>query len=144
MPVKGFLAFRSKYWISIFVLFFLFVPVGCGSGTTGNGSGPTWQYAPMGDSLAAGALAQEGYVPRYATYVNDDTGSNVTTLNMGIPGWQSGDLLNALNIHRANNRLCLGCEASVFLRQSRPSSVQMSRRQSEGTAGYPCRRTFLP
>ena len=96
MPEKGFLAFKSKCWISVFVLFFLFVPVGCGSGTTGNGSGPTWQYAPMGDSLAAGALAQEGYVPRYATYVNTDTGSNVTTLNMGIPGWQSGDLLNAL------------------------------------------------
>jgi len=50
----------------------------------------------MGDSLAAGALAQEGYVPRYATYVNTDTGSKVTTLNMGIPGWHSGDLLNAL------------------------------------------------
>ena len=96
MPAKGVQAFRSKYWISIFVLFFLFVPVGCGSGTTGNGSGPTWQYAPMGDSLAAGALAQEGYVPRYATYVNTDTGSNVTTLNIGIPGWRSGDLLNAL------------------------------------------------
>ena len=50
----------------------------------------------MGDSLAAGALAQEGYVPRYATYVNTDTGSKVTTLNMGVPGWHSGDLLNAL------------------------------------------------
>src|SRR6185312_4582972 len=55
-----------------------------------------WQYAALGDSLAAGALAQLGYVPRYATYVNTDTGSNVTTLNLGIPGWQSGDLLNAL------------------------------------------------
>lgn len=50
----------------------------------------------MGDSLAAGELAQLGYVPRYATYVNTDTGATVTTLNMGIPGWQSGDLLNAL------------------------------------------------
>ena len=96
MPAKGCLAFRSKHCIRAFVLFFLSMPVGCGSGTTGSGPGPTWQYAAMGDSLAAGALAQEGYVPRYATYVNTDTGSKVTTFNMGIPGWHSGDLLNAL------------------------------------------------
>src|SRR5260370_41410775 len=72
------------------------MPVGCGSGTTGSGTGPTWHYAALGDSLAAGALAQGGYVPRYAAYVNIDTGSKVTTLNMGIPGWHRGDLLNAL------------------------------------------------
>ena len=98
MHAKGFLGFRTNYWISFFVLFFFsFVPVGCGSGTTGNSStAPTWQYASLGDSLAAGALAQEGYVPRYAAYVNTDTGSNVTTLNLGIPGWHSGDLLNSL------------------------------------------------
>jgi lysophospholipase L1-like esterase len=96
MSAKGCLGFRRKHCIWAFVLFILITLVGCGSGTTGSGSGPTWQYAAMGDSLAAGALAQEGYVPRYATYVNIDTGSNVTTLNMGIPGWHSGDLLNAL------------------------------------------------
>lgn len=79
-----------------FALFLSVVHVGCGSGTTGNGSGPTWQYAALGDSLAAGALAQLGYVPRYATYINTDTGATVTTLNLGIPGWQSSDLLNAL------------------------------------------------
>jgi len=50
----------------------------------------------MGDSLAAGLLAQMGYVPRYATYLNTDTGATVTTLNLGIPGWKSSDLLNAL------------------------------------------------
>ena len=97
MSAKGFLAFRGKVWLSVFALFFLLLLVGCGSGTTGNNStAPTWQYAALGDSLAAGALAQEGYVPRYATYLNTDAGSNVTTLNLGIPGWHSGDLLNAL------------------------------------------------
>ena len=97
MSPRGFLAFRSKYWMMAFVLFFAAVLVGCGSGTTGsNPSAPTWQYAALGDSLAAGVLAQQGYVPRYATYVNTDTGSNVTTLNLGIPGWHSSDLLNAL------------------------------------------------
>jgi lysophospholipase L1-like esterase len=96
MPATQYCNFKRKFWVCAFVLFLSFVPVGCGSGTTGNGSGPTWQYAAMGDSLAAGELAQLGYVPRYATYVNTDTGATVTTLNMGIPGWQSGDLLNAL------------------------------------------------
>jgi len=94
---NGLIAFRNKCWLLFWVLFLILVPVGCGSGTTGNNStAPTWQYAAVGDSLAAGALAQQGYVPRYATYVNTDTGSNVTTLNLGVPGWHSGDLLNAL------------------------------------------------
>ena len=96
MPATRYRNLRRKYWLCAFVLFLLFVPVGCGSGTTGNGSGPTWHYSALGDSLAAGALAQLGYVPRYATYVNTDTGATVTTLNLGIPGWLSGDLLNSL------------------------------------------------
>jgi lysophospholipase L1-like esterase len=50
----------------------------------------------MGDSLAAGLIATEGYVGRYADYVNTDTGANVSTTNLGVPGWQSGDLLNSL------------------------------------------------
>jgi hypothetical protein len=67
MTVTGCLAFKSRYCIWAFVLFFLIVPVGCGTGTARGGPGPTWQYAALGDSLAAGVLAQEGYVPRYAT-----------------------------------------------------------------------------
>ena len=87
-----------KYWLCafIFVLFLSLLTVGCGSGTTGNGSGAKWHYTAMGDSLAAGALAEMGYVPRYATYLNTDTSATITTLNLGIPGWTSGDLLNAL------------------------------------------------
>jgi len=70
---------------------------GCGGGVTGhNPTAPTWGYTALGDSLAAGALAQEGYVPRYATYLNLDTGANVSTTNLGVPGWTSSDLLNAL------------------------------------------------
>jgi lysophospholipase L1-like esterase len=96
MTAKRCLAFRNRYWIRAFVLFFLTALVGCGSGRTGAGPGPSWQYTALGDSLAAGALAQEGYVPRYATYVNIDTGAHVSTLDLGIPGWHSGDLLDAL------------------------------------------------
>ena len=85
-----------KYLVFASVLFLSAVLAGCGSGTTGNGSGPSWQYAALGDSLAAGALAQLGYVPRYATYASTDTGATIDTLNLGIPGWASGDLLHAL------------------------------------------------
>ena len=70
---------------------------GCGAGTTGyNSSAPTWDYTALGDSLAAGLIAEEGYVGRYAGYVNTDTGANVDTTNLGIPGWTSGDLLNSI------------------------------------------------
>jgi lysophospholipase L1-like esterase len=70
---------------------------GCGSGTTGDNPGAaSWDYTALGDSLASGVLAQEGYVPRYASYTNQDTGSNINTINLGVPGWHSGDLLNAL------------------------------------------------
>ena len=96
MHARSFSNLRRNFSVCALVLFLAFVPIGCGSGTTGNGSGPTWQYAALGDSLAAGLLAQEGYVSRYATYVNTDTGSKITTLNTGIPGWKSADLLNAL------------------------------------------------
>jgi len=50
----------------------------------------------LGDSLADGVLAQQGYVERYANDVNLDTGANVETTNLGVPGWHSGDLLNAI------------------------------------------------
>jgi lysophospholipase L1-like esterase len=70
---------------------------GCGAGTTGhNPTAPTWNYTALGDSLAAGLIAGQGYVARYATYANSDTGANVSTINLGIPGWQSSDLLNAI------------------------------------------------
>ena len=102
-----------KYCVWVFVLFLSSLTVGCGSGTTGSGSGPSWQYAAMGDSLAAGLLAQMGYVPRYATYLNTDTGAIITTLNMGIPGWKSGDLLNALQNDPAFRNQVSGAEVEI-------------------------------
>lgn len=61
--------------------------VGCGGGTTGNNpKAPSWQYTALGDSLADGVLAQQGYVPRYATDINLDTGANVNTTNLAFPG----------------------------------------------------------
>jgi lysophospholipase L1-like esterase len=82
---------------SSFAPLILLAVMGCGAGTTGhNSSAPTWNYTALGDSLADGLIAQQGYVARYATYVNMDTGVNIDTTNLGVPGWHSGDLLNAI------------------------------------------------
>lgn len=89
--------FGSRTLLSVLALIAILSLAGCGAGTTGNNPGaPTWDYTAMGDSLAAGLIAQEGYVGRYAGYVNIDTGANVDTTNLGVPGWTSGDLLNSL------------------------------------------------
>ncbi|MGI8656072.1 MAG: GDSL-type esterase/lipase family protein [Pyrinomonadaceae bacterium] len=55
-------------------------------------------YTALGDSLAYGILdfSRGGYVPRYASYVQTDTGSTVLLNNLGRNGWTSTQLLNAL------------------------------------------------
>jgi lysophospholipase L1-like esterase len=55
-----------------------------------------WDYVALGDSLAAGLLASEGYVPRYEVYTETDTGVPVRLTNLGRIGWTSTDLLGAL------------------------------------------------
>lgn len=50
----------------------------------------------MGDSLAFGAIAAQGYVLRYRSYIQIDANPNVTLTNLGQNGWHSSDLLNAL------------------------------------------------
>jgi len=87
----------SRALLSFAAAIAIFALAGCGAGTTGHdSSAPTWNYTALGDSLADGLIAQQGYVARYATYVNMDTGANVDTTNLGVPGWHSGDLLNAI------------------------------------------------
>lgn len=56
----------------------------------------TWKYTALGDSLGTGFLAQRGYVPRYQTYMQTDTGSTISLSNLSQNGWTSTDLLNAL------------------------------------------------
>jgi len=55
-----------------------------------------WKYTALGDSLATGYLATEGYVPRYQSAIQTDTGVSVMLYNLGQNGWASGNLLNAL------------------------------------------------
>jgi lysophospholipase L1-like esterase len=81
----------------VLTLILIVVLLGCG-GTGGSNNAPqNWSYVALGDSLAFGALAQQGYVPRYADDARTDTGAHVTLVNLAVPGWHTGDLLNALN-----------------------------------------------
>ncbi len=61
-------------------------------------AGGSVNYTALGDSLAYGILdlSRGGYVPRYASYVQADTGSTVLLNNLGQNGWTSTQLLNAL------------------------------------------------
>jgi lysophospholipase L1-like esterase len=84
-----------------FFFIFLFT-LGCGSGShpqsasTPSQQPVAWNYAALGDSLAVGVLASQGYVPRYKAYVQSDTGAVVSLTNLGQNGWRSADLLQAL------------------------------------------------
>lgn len=55
-------------------------------------------YVALGDSLAFGAFAPigRGYVPTYRNMIEANVGVNVRLVNLGIPGWKSGDLRAAL------------------------------------------------
>jgi lysophospholipase L1-like esterase len=55
-------------------------------------------YTALGDSIAFGAFAPigKGYVPLYAQYYRNDNATFVQLLNLGVPGWTSYDLANAL------------------------------------------------
>lgn len=55
-----------------------------------------WQYTALGDSLAVGVFAFQGYVHRYQDYIQTDTGAGVSLRNLGQNGWTSADLLSAL------------------------------------------------
>lgn len=74
----------------------------CGSGTHRQSSAQpvqqaaSWRYTALGDSLATGILASQGYVPRYQAYIHTDTGAAVSLVDLGQNGWTSADLLQAL------------------------------------------------
>ncbi len=57
----------------------------------------SWNYAALGDSLAAGTGASyKGYVDRYADYLQIDTGARINVTNLGRNGQTSSELLYAL------------------------------------------------
>ena len=56
-------------------------------------------YTALGDSLAFGAFAPlgQGYVPLYRNHLAGDTGRSVALYNLGVPGWTSKDLREAMD-----------------------------------------------
>src|SRR5262245_36794816 len=55
-------------------------------------------YTALGDSIGFGLFAPigDGYVPTYERLVEADSGANVDTINLSVPGWTSSDLLGAI------------------------------------------------
>lgn len=78
-----------------FPIVLLLVFASCGGGSENTNSGP-WTYVALGDSLAAGMTADRGYVLRYADNARRDTGVAINVNNLGVSGWTSSDLLNAI------------------------------------------------
>lgn len=56
----------------------------------------TWNYTAVGDSLCFGLFAFSGYVPRYRNFLQTDHSVTITLNNLGVNGWTSAQLLNAL------------------------------------------------
>src|ERR671920_1931805 len=74
----------------------------------------TWDYVALGDSLAAGVGAREGYVARYAAHIESDTGARVEVLNLGVSGQTSSELLYALRNDESMRRALSTAEVVTF------------------------------
>jgi lysophospholipase L1-like esterase len=55
-------------------------------------------YTALGDSIGFGLFAPigDGYVPTYDRLIQADSGANVNTINLCVPGWTSSDLVRAI------------------------------------------------
>ena len=73
-----------------------------------------WDYVALGDSLAVGVGARRGYVERYATHINSDTGARVEVLNLGVSGQTSSELLHALRTDGSMRRTVGAAEVVTF------------------------------
>jgi lysophospholipase L1-like esterase len=75
---------------------------------------PTWDYVALGDSLAAGVGARQGYVDMYADYLRDDTGVRVKLNNLGVSGQTSPQLLRALRNDHSTREALRGAEVVTY------------------------------
>src|SRR5215217_1742330 len=87
--------------------------VGASQGTT-LAAPASWDYVALGDSLATGFGAFRGYVPRYETHLETDTGVAVTRTNLGQNGWTSSQLLSALRSDPKFRRSTRGAEVVTW------------------------------
>ena len=84
------------------------------SGATTPDAGYTWDYVALGDSLAAGVGARQGYVDRYAEDIRADTGARVRVTNLGVSGQTSAQLLRVLRSDASARRAISGAEVITF------------------------------
>ena len=70
----------------------------CASAQQSGSPSATVTYTAMGDSLAAnvGATSANGYVPQYCGYFSTDTANTCSLNNLGVSGWNSTQLYNAV------------------------------------------------
>jgi lysophospholipase L1-like esterase len=87
---------------------------GAGERTAAVAAPATWDYVALGDSLAAGVGAREGYVARYAAHIESDTGARVEVLNLGVSGQTSSELLYALRNEESMRRALAAAEVVTF------------------------------
>jgi lysophospholipase L1-like esterase len=78
------------------------------------GAADTWDYVSLGDSLAAGVGARQGYVDRYAEYLREDTGARVELTNLGVSGQTSPQLLRTLRNDPSTRRALRGAEVVTY------------------------------
>jgi lysophospholipase L1-like esterase len=83
-------------------------------GTTTPDASATWDYVALGDSLAAGVGARQGYVNRYAEDIRTDAGARVKVTNLGVSGQTSAQLLRVLRSNTSARRAISGAEVITF------------------------------
>jgi lysophospholipase L1-like esterase len=112
------------------------------SETTVTDSHPKWDYVALGDSLAVGVGARRGYVTRYAEQLRSDTGARVRTINLGVSGQTSTQLLYSLRHDPAMRNDLRGAEI-VTLNIGLNDLAQASGSYEAGICGDPQNKACL-
>jgi lysophospholipase L1-like esterase len=74
----------------------------------------TWNYTAVGDSLCFGLFALSGYVPRYRNFLQTDNGVTVSLNNLGVNGWTSAQLRNALTTNATYRNAIAGSKVVTW------------------------------
>src|SRR5215210_2550760 len=112
------------------------------SETSPSDSNPRWDYVALGDSLAVGVGARRGYVTRYAEQLRSDTDVRVRTINLGVSGQTSTQLLYSLRHDRAMRKDLRGAEV-VTLNIGLNDLGQASGSYEAGICGGPQNKACL-